>query len=124
MQTMMPKLKSTSHLGMQLIRPLYLVKEQDIISWQQKNNLEFIKCACKITKMQSKAPNNKSASKREETKNIIKDLKTKYENADINIFNSTQNINLETILSYKKDGKTINFLDEFSLRYSSFREKN
>ncbi len=111
MQTMMPKLKSTSHPEMQLIRPLYLVREQDIINWQQKNNLEFIKCACKITQAQVSIENNKPASKREETKNIIKDLKTKYENADINIFNSTQNVNLETILSYKKDGKITNFLD-------------
>lgn len=113
MQTMMPKLKSTSHPGMELIRPLYLVKEEDIISWKEKNNLEFIKCACKITEKQSNLKTNEVASKREETKNLIKQLKKEYENADINIFNSTQKVNLETIISYKKNGKIINFLDEY-----------
>lgn len=98
---------------MELIRPLYLVREDDIISWQQKNNLEFIKCACKITERQQKSENNETSSKREETKNIIKYLKTRYENADINIFNSTQKINLDTVISYKKDGKIVNFIDEY-----------
>lgn len=98
---------------MELIRPLYLVREDDIISWQQKNNLEFIKCACKITERQQKSKNNEISSKREETKQLIKYIKTKYENADMNIFNSTQKINLDTVISYKKDGKIINFLDEY-----------
>lgn len=113
MQTMMPKLKSTSHPGMELIRPLYLVREENIISWKEKNNLEFIKCACKITELQSMLKEDETASKREEVKNIIKQLKNRYENADINIFNSTQNVNLDTIISYKKDGKKFNFLDEY-----------
>lgn len=114
MQTMMPKLKSTSHPGMELIRPLYFVREDDIISWMKYNDLEFIKCACKITerKERRKLENGKT-SKRAETKELIKMLKEKYENSDINIFNSTQNLNLETILSYKKDGEIINFLDEY-----------
>lgn len=111
--TMMPKLKSTSHPGMQLIRPLYLVREDDIISWMNYNNLEFIKCACKITERQANLKENYKTSKRAETKEIIKMLKNKYKNADINIFNSIQNVNLDTILSYKKDGKMINFLDNF-----------
>lgn len=113
MQTMMPKLKSTSHPGMELIRPLYLVREEDIISWKEKNHLEFIKCACKITERQANLKLDETQSKREETKKLIKQLKTKYKNADINIFNSTKNINLDTILSYKKDRKSINFLDEY-----------
>ena len=113
MQTMMPKLKSTSHPGMELIRPLYLVREEDIISWKEKNNLEFIKCACKITQRQTNLKPDELQSKREETKKLIKQLKTKYETADINIFNSTKNINLDTILSYKKDGKIVHFLDEY-----------
>ena len=113
MQTMMPKLKSTSHPGMELIRPLYLVREEDIINWKQHNTLEFIKCACKITERQEKLQNDEVSSKREETKELIKYIKTKYENADINIFNSTQKVNLDTIISYKKDGKITNFLDEY-----------
>lgn len=113
MQTMMPKLKSTSHPGMELIRPLYFVRENDIISWMNYNNLEFIKCACKITERQAKNNENEKTSKRAETKEIIKMLKEKYKNSDINIFNSTNNVNLDTILSYKKDGKIISFLDEY-----------
>lgn len=114
MQTMMPKLKSTSHHGMELIRPFYFVREEDIISWMKYNDLEFIKCACKITERQSKInKENEKTSKRAETKELIKMLKEKYENSDINIFNSTQNVNLETILSYKKDGKIVNFMDEY-----------
>lgn len=114
MQTMMPKLKSTSHPGMELIRPLYFVREDDIISWMKYNDLEFIKCACKITERQARRKlENGKTSKRAETKELIKMLKEKYENSDINIFNSTQNVNLETILSYKKDGEIINFLDEY-----------
>ena len=72
--------------------------------------MEFIKCACKITERQEKLQNDEVSSKREETKELIK---TKYENADINIFNSTQKVNLDTIISYKKDGKITNFLDEY-----------
>ncbi len=113
MQTMMPKLKSTSHPGMELIRPLYLVREEDIISWMNYNDLEFIKCACKITERQERLKSDEKSSKRAETKKIIKELKQKFENADINIFNSTQNVNIDTILSYKKDGKKINFLKEY-----------
>ncbi len=113
MQTMMPKLKSTSHPGMELIRPLYFVKEEDIISWKEKNNLDFIKCACKITQRQENSEQNGASSKREEIKELIQYLKTKNKNADINIFNSTKNINLDTIISYKKDGKIVNFLDEY-----------
>ena len=114
MQTMMPKLKSTSHPGMELIRPFYFVREDDIISWMKYNDLEFIKCACKITERQAKKKlENGKNSKRAETKELIKMLREKYENSDINIFNSTKNVNLETILSYKKDGKIINFLDEY-----------
>ena len=114
MQTMMPKLKSTSHPGMELIRPFYFVREDDVISWMNYNNLEFIKCACKITERQAKrSKEGGKTSKRAETKELIKMLREKYENSDINIFNSTQNVNLETILSYKKDGKIVNFLDEY-----------
>ena len=114
MQTMMPKLKSTSHPGMELIRPFYFVREDDVISWMNYNDLEFIKCACKITERQAKRSlEGGKTSIRAETKVLIKMLREKYENSDINIFNSTQNVNLETILSYKKDGKTVNFLDEY-----------
>ena len=81
--------------------------------FKEKNNLDFIKCACKITQRQENSEQNGPSSKREEIKELIQYLKTKNKNADINIFNSTKNINLDTIISYKKDGKIVNFLDEY-----------
>ena len=99
MQTMMPKVRSTSHPGMELIRPLYYVKEADIINWQQKNNLEFIKCACKVTEN-----NPDGSSKRAEMKKLISNLKQNYKDVDKNIMKSTQNVNLDTLIAYKKDG--------------------
>lgn len=107
-QTMMPKLHSTYHEGMELIRPMYYVKEKDILRWVKRNNLDFIKCACKFTRNC-----DNSNSKRLEMKSLINDLRQVYENIDINIFNSTKNVNLNTVISYKKDGKIYNFLDKY-----------
>ena len=112
LQSMMPKLHSTSHPGMELIRPLYYVKEADIISWAKKNDLEFIKCACKITE-KNFSKEGTVGSKREEIKNLIKSLRKTYENIDNNIMRSTQNVNLDTLLGYKKDGKSYNFLEDY-----------
>ena len=113
MQTMMPKVKSTSHPGMELIRPLYLVKEESIINWKEKNNLQFIQCACKFTEDCAMC-NDIDISKREEMKNLIKNLRQVYSNIDINIFRSVQNVNLDTIISYRKNGQTHNFLDDYN----------
>ena len=113
-QTMMPKVRSTSHPGMELIRPLYLVKEDDIISWCGKNKLQFIQCACRFTEHYTKCNNEDGKSKREEVKKLIKQLKQNYSNIDINIFRSVQNVNLDTIISYKKDGKIHSFLDDYN----------
>lgn len=110
MQTMMPKVRSTSHPGMELIRPLYYVKEADIINWQQKNNLKFIKCACKVTEN-----NPDGNSKRAEMKKLICNLKQNYKDVDKNIMKSTQNVNLDTLIAYKKDGVVHNFMDEYDL---------
>lgn len=110
LQTMMPKVRSTSHPGMELIRPLYYVKEADIINWQQKNNLEFIKCACKVTEN-----NPDGSSKRAEMKKLISNLKQNYKDVDKNIMKSTQNVNLDTLIAYKKDGVVHNFMDEYDL---------
>ncbi len=110
MQTMMPKLRSTFHEGMELIRPLYYVKEEDIIKWKDRNGLEFIQCACKITE---KNANNDSGSKRDEIKRLIKQLRSVYDKVDMNIYNSTKNVNLETLISYVKDGETHHFLDDY-----------
>ena len=111
MQTMMPRIKSTSHPGMELIRPLYYVKEADIISWRDRNNLEFIQCACKFT--ENSAKTNGENSKREEMKKLIAQLRQKHENIDINILRSTENVNLNTLISYIQDGEVHHFLDNF-----------
>lgn len=110
-QTMMPKVCSTSHPGMQLIRPLYFVREEDIIRWGNRNDLDFIKCACKVT---AKSANDCENSKREEMKNLIKKLKENYENIDVNIFNSVKNVNLDTIISYRKKDDYHHFLDDYN----------
>lgn len=111
MQTMMPKLHSSFHSGMELIRPLYYVKEADIISWGLKNELEFIKCACRITAKNS--CDSEEGSKREEVKRLIKELREKNKYIDTNILRSTQNVNLDTIISYRRKDEFHHFLDDY-----------
>ena len=113
MQTMMPKVNSKSHPGMELIRPMYYIKEDDIISWRNYNDLEFIQCACKITEKNASKNPDEFGSKRSEIKSLIKDLKKKYDKIDKNIFMSAQNVNLDTIISYQKNGEKHHFLDEY-----------
>lgn len=109
-KTMLPKLHSENFEGLELIRPLYFVKEEDIISWKKFNELEFLNCACKFTE---KSQNNEEISKRKEMKELIKFLKTKNKNADYNIFKSTENVNLNVVLGYRKDSDYYNFLDHY-----------
>ena len=97
-KTMMPKLKSTNYEGMELIRPLYMVREKDIISWARYNELEFIRCACKVTQANEEANNG---SKRQEVKMLIRKLKEENDNVDMNIFKSVHNVNLATIIGYR-----------------------
>ena len=101
---MPPKLRSDNFEGMELIRPLYMVKEDDIISWANYNNLEFIDCACVIIK-------KKNDSKRKYVKNLIKELIKDNENADINIFRSLENVNINTLNGYEKDNVKTTFND-------------
>ena len=105
-QTMMPKLKSTSHPGMELIRPLYFVRETDIINWAEKNDLDFIKCACRFTEESAYDENN---SKRIMVKKLLKELREKDKTIDMNIFNSSKNVNLDMVIEYKQNGKRHNF---------------
>ena len=114
MQTMMPKVKSTSHPGMELIRPMYYIKEEDIISWKKKNNLDFIQCACRFTEQCAKSDNKIGNSKREEMKELIKNLRKNYRNVDMNILRSTQNVNLDTLISYRKKDEFHHFLDDYN----------
>lgn len=113
MQTMMPKVCSTSHPGMELIRPLYYVKEADVIRWRNRNNLDFIQCACRFTEHYTKTNNEDGKSKREAMKKLINELRKEYENIDINIFRSAQNVNLDTLISYRRGSDIHHFLDEY-----------
>ena len=109
-QTMMPKVKSTSHPGMELIRPMYYVKEEDVIKWRDRNGLDFLQCACRFT--ESIADTNHS--KREEIKALIKHLRSIYHNIDMNILRSTEDVNLNTVISYRKGNEFHHFMDDFN----------
>ena len=113
-QTMMPKLKSDNFEGMELIRPLYLIRENDIKNWRDYNGLHFIQCACHFTDTCSSCrEDGTTSSKRMEIKNLIRELKKTNPYIEKNIFKSVENVNLDTIIAYKKDGKKISFLDEY-----------
>ena len=110
-KTMMPKLHSDNYEGIELIRPLYLVKEDAIISWRNYNELTFINCACRFTERCSLI--NDGTSKRKEMKELIKTLRKKNKDIDYNIFKSLDNINLNCVLGTKKDGVYHSFLDDY-----------
>ena len=113
-QTMMPKLHSTNFDGMELIRPLYLVRQDDIIAWQRYNGLHFLQCACHFTETcDSCSVDGTSASKRLETRNLIAELKKVNPYVESNIFKSVENVNLATVIAYKQDGVRHHFLDEY-----------
>ena len=111
-KTMLPKLHSENFPGLELIRPLYLVRENDVLAWRDYNNLEFLNCACKFTELTSDI-DKENISKRKEIKKLIASLKEVNSNIDNNIFNSINNINLNTVLGYKKDGVKHSFLDDY-----------
>ena len=116
-ETMLPKLKSTNFEGMELIRPLYLVREKDIIHWREYNNLKFLQCACKFTEQcaNENCDNLQSISKRKMIKNLIANLSKENPQIEANIFKSTENVSLAKILGFKDfDGKKHNFLDKFN----------
>lgn len=112
-KTMMPKLHSTNFEGLELIRPLYLVKEDAIISWKNNNNLTFLNCACKFTEEHFSLDDGES--KRKEIKELIKKLKKINKEIDHNIFKSIDNVNLNCILGTKKDGDYHSFLENYDL---------
>lgn len=110
-KTMMPKLHSDNFKGIDLIRPLFLVKEESIISWKKHNELTFINCACRFTEGCSLI--NDGTSKRKEMKELIKNMKKNNPNIDQNIFKALDNINMNCILGWHKDGDKHSFLDEY-----------
>ena len=111
-QTMMPKLHSTNFEGMELIRPMYLIREDDIKRWRDYNDLHFIQCACKFTDTCTSC-NPDNASKRQEIKNMIKEMKKVNPQVESNIFRSVENVNIDTVIAYKKDGVKHNFLENY-----------
>jgi tRNA(Ile)-lysidine synthase TilS/MesJ/rhodanese-related sulfurtransferase len=113
MQTMMPKLHSTNFEGMELIRPLYLIREDDIKAWRDYNGLNFIQCACKFTDTCTTCNNEENQSKRVEIKNLIRDMKRVNPFVEANIFKSVENVNLDTVVAYKSHGVKHHFLDDY-----------
>lgn len=112
-QTMMPKLHSRNFKGMELIRPMYMVKEEHIKDWVRYNRLEFIRCACRFTEEYSKLPNRGDLSKRQEVKALIAKFRETNEFIETNIFKSVYNVNLRTVIEYEYKGKRHNFLDTY-----------
>lgn len=113
-QTMMPKLHSTNFEGMELIRPLYLVRESDICAWRDYNDLHFLQCACHFTETCSTChEDGTTSSKRLETKKLIAELKKNNPYVESNIFRSVENVNLDTVIEYKHKGVRHHFLDEY-----------
>lgn len=111
-ETMMPKLHSTNFEGMELIRPLYLVKEAAIKAWRDSNDLHFIQCACRFTENCASCGGAKG-SKRDEMKELIQQFRQKDEIIEKNIFRSVENVNMAKVIGYKKDKKKYNFLENY-----------
>ena len=111
MQTMMPKIRSTNFEGMELILPMYLVREDDIKRWRDANDLHFLQCACRLTEQAVLSEDGQSESKRMEVKALIRRLKETNPYVESNIFNSAHNVNLSTVLAYKQNGVTHSFLE-------------
>ena len=108
--TMLPKLKSQNFEGLELIRPMYCIREKDIISFARYNGLDFIACACALTE---KDKNKELESYRKKVKNLISELKKDDPLVDINIFKSVHNVNIDQIIGYKKDGQKYSFLENY-----------
>ncbi|WP_367925295.1 tRNA 2-thiocytidine biosynthesis TtcA family protein [uncultured Ruthenibacterium sp.] len=112
LKTMMPKLHSTNYPGMELIRPLYLVREADILAWKRYNGLRFLQCACRFTEQDNEEA-SAGRGARGQTKELVNHLRKLNPKADINIFHSLHNANLNMLPGYTRDGVLHNFLDEY-----------
>lgn len=113
-KTMMPKLHSTNFEGMELIRPLYMVREADIKAWVRYNDLKFLQCACKFTEASENSQSDRELlSKRKEMKELISSFRKINSNIEMNIFRSVHNVNLETVIGYHKGDIKYNFLDDY-----------
>lgn len=112
-QGMLPRLKSTNFEGMELIRPLYCILEDDIIAWAKYNELEFLRCACRFTEMAEEKGEYENLSKRNEIKKLIKEIKKTNPDIEQNLFNSLHNVSLDTMIGYKQNGEEHSFLERF-----------
>ena len=111
---MMPKLHSTNFPGMELIRPMYLIREDDIKAWRDANDLHFIQCACRFTDTCTTCrPNEEAKSKRQQTKQLIRELKKTNPEVEAHIFRSMENVCLDTVIAYKTGGRKISFLENY-----------
>lgn len=109
LQGMVPRLRSTNFEGMELIRPLYCVREKDILAWQRYNGLRFLRCACRFSE---RADGEESLSKRREIKALIQHMGETNPNVEINLFASLHKVNLDTLPGYKTDGQMHSFLEK------------
>ena len=121
-QTMMPKLHSTNFEGMELIRPMYLIKESAIKAWRDTNGLHFIQCACRFTENCVSCGGGRG-SKRDEMKELVAQFRNTSSVIETNIFNSVRDINLRTVMGYHKDGEYYNFLDDYDQRGNKGADK-
>ena len=112
-ETMMPKLHSQNFEGMELIRPMYLIKEDAVKAWRDYNGLQFIQCACRFTENCVSCGGGRG-SKRDEMKELIAHFRKESDVIEKNIFKSVHNINLKTVIGYHKDDWTYNFLDDYN----------
>ncbi len=112
-QTMLPKLHSQNYEGMELIRPMYYIRERDIIRWKKFNELQFIQCACRFTENCAICDNGGGGSQRYATKKLIEELQSYNPMIEKNIFKSAMNVNLDKIIAYKEKGVIHSFLDDY-----------
>jgi tRNA(Ile)-lysidine synthase TilS/MesJ len=113
LQTMPPKLKSKNFPGMELIRPLYCIREEDIIAWAAYNELEFIRCACRFTENIEESPDGVGKSKRQEIKTLLRKLKENNPDIESSIFNSIHAVNIETFPGYKTERTLHSYLENY-----------
>jgi tRNA(Ile)-lysidine synthase TilS/MesJ len=124
-RTMMPKVKSANWAGMELIRPMYYVREADIKHWRDDNRLEFLQCACRFTERIAAAnPDDPAPSKRQEIKQLIARLSAENPQVPDNIFHAMENVNLSVVLKYKLNGTLHNVLDAYDNEEQEKQEQN
>ena len=123
LQAMPPMLHSTSFPGMTLIRPMYCIREEDILAWKRYNELEFIQCACRFTENCTMCDNGGGGSKRQETKILLRRLKRDNPNIENSIFRSIHAVALDTMPGYKSEGVEHSFLERFHAQEEAFNEE-